>query len=112
MKVAYDYQVEGKNYSGDRISWSDHPLTDTNQVQFLLNKYSNHFDPTKKTPFHAPKVTVYYDPNNPGLAVLEPGLASRMWKLPAIGEVVFILGVLLLIKAIRAPDKVGNWQWN
>jgi Protein of unknown function (DUF3592) len=112
VNVSYTYQVGGQNYSGNRISWNDHSLTDRNQVQALLDKYSNHFNPKKSARYRPPKVTVYYDPNHPNLAVLEPGPAGRMWKLSAAGAVVFILGILLLIKAIRTRDTVGNWRWN
>jgi hypothetical protein len=66
-EVRYSYQAAGKNYDGSRISMGGEGATSEIEI---ARRY------TKRYPVgHA--VTVYYDPNKPSSAVLEPGVLKR-----------------------------------
>ena len=49
----------------------------------------------KKYPAGA-KVSVYYNPDQPDQATLEPGLARGDWMIPAVGIVAMALGIFAL----------------
>jgi hypothetical protein len=61
-KVVYNYQVGGQALVGDRRRFSDSSSSSARRAQEAANRY----------PVGA-QVTVYYDPNNPEVCVLEPG---------------------------------------
>src|SRR5439155_23288043 len=86
-RIVYDYQVETHVYSSERISFSDFAHT-KDYAQSFINKY-----PKGK------EVTVYYQPSNPSLAVLEPGIADMSWSFPVGGTVFLACGIMIL--AIR-----------
>lgn len=90
--IAYEYTVNGKRYTGERISLGENiPETDFERV---LNRY----------PVGA-EVTVYYDPANPAQAVLERALPADFGKGLA-GVFLFFGGgaVLTLLTLAKVPD--------
>jgi hypothetical protein len=60
-RVKYDYAVDGKHYVGHRVCWGPRGGTAEPTYQELAEKYP----PGRE-------VKVYYDPNRPTTAVLEP----------------------------------------
>ena len=79
-RIQYSYEVDGRGYKSDRIDF-DYPFFETEQeAQAFLEMY----------PVGAP-LTVYYDPDDPGAALLDPGVPN------VIG--VIVLGLIFLIGA-------------
>jgi hypothetical protein len=76
-EIAYQYMVGERNYTGTNISFNDHGNIDSSLAESTVKRY-----PTGNT------VKVYYNPGNPGEAVLDTGFTSDL-----LGNVVF--GVLL-----------------
>ena len=92
--IVYDYQVAGASYSGTRVTFGGLWLIYNNgsnksQVRAVLDRY-----PVGK------QVSVYYDPNAPETAVLEPKITDRTWT-PLVFSVLFLLwGTLPIIAFI------------
>jgi hypothetical protein len=63
LDITYKYVVNGKTYSSKKRRW--------HEVQSSFHRY--HDSIARKYPL-GKSVTVYYNPNNPKVAVLEPGL--------------------------------------
>ena len=90
--VDYVYTVDGKKYSGGNIETLDGSTSSRSSVKKTLRKYAV-----------GTKVPVYYDPEFPNTAVLEPGtsfLFGLLLKLPLAFCLVSILMVLGLFKRI------------
>ncbi len=60
--IRYEYVAAGRRYVGKRVSFRESPGTQSRSEQFVA-KYP-----------YGRAVTVYYAPNDPGNAVLEPGM--------------------------------------
>ena len=88
--IRYAYSVEGKEYSDGSICTVDGSTSVKSSVKKTVKKYAE-----------GTKVTVYYDPEFPNTAVLEPGtsfLFGILLKLPLIFCAVSVLMVLGLFK--------------
>ena len=93
-RISYDFQVAGSTYSSSRVSFNDYSH-DMNHAQSIHNRY-----PQGK------KVTVYYAPDNPQLAVLETGISDGMWILPIGGTIFLCMGIMIF--AIRQAIMQAN----
>jgi len=74
-EVHYTYQVEGKEYNGTRIFIGD-------------NRYSSNGDYARNYIERYPvgkEVSVYFDPQQPGSAILEPGTSKKSYFPLALG---------------------------
>ena len=76
-RVWFGYQVNGTNYSSEKISWGGRPYSPvTTGAQQVLDRY----------PIGSP-VQVYYNPQKPKQSVLEPhekgGLSTLTWIMVA-----------------------------
>ena len=83
--VQYEYSVENKKYSDSGIRVSDAKTSVKSNVKKTLRKYAV-----------GTTVTVYYDPEFPNTAVLEPGtgfLFGMLLKLPLLFCIVSVLMV-------------------
>ncbi len=81
--VHYDYSVDNNNYSDSGIRVSDSRTSVKSNVKKTLKKYAV-----------GTTVTVYYDPEFPNTAVLEPGtgfLFGMLLKLPLLFCIVSVL---------------------
>jgi len=76
--IEYDYSVGKTRFHGTRLSFNRVHLAVEDAWRPIVNSY-----PVGK------QVLVYYDPNNPGLAVLEPGLHYEMRDM-------FVLALILI----------------
>lgn len=79
--ISYKYVVNNKDYIGDRIYFSAVASISEGEAIVFENKYA----------LPGTVVDVYYDPDNPSLAVLETGANSRL---------TLILGVLMILFSI------------
>jgi len=90
--INYTYSVDGKEYTGTNIRTIDGSTSMKQSVKKQLEKYAK-----------GTSVKVYYDPEFPDSAVLEPGtgfLFGILLKLPLLFYIVSILMVLGYIKRI------------
>ncbi len=90
--ILYEYSVDGKQYSDGNIGVMDGSTSMKNSVKKTLRKYEK-----------GKKVTVHYDPEFPGTAVLETGvgfLFGILLKLPLAFCVVSVLMVFSLFKRL------------
>ncbi len=74
--VQYTYSVDGNEYTESSITTADGTTSMKNSVKKQLRKYAK-----------GTKVTVYYDPEFPNTAVLEPGaglIFGLLLKLPLL----------------------------
>ncbi|NJN44561.1 MAG: DUF3592 domain-containing protein [Anaerolineae bacterium] len=85
-EVTYTYQVNGIFYENGTIKFGENSYSSQRKAQEILNRY-----PVGQM------VSVYYDPDKPGRAVLEPGVSGGSY-------IVFGIGVLfVLISLIPLP---------
>ena len=94
--VYYNYKVNGRAFSSDRISFGDYSSSNRSRAQKIVSKY-----PRGKS------VTVHYNPEEPGMAVLETRLSWSVF-VPLAGGILFLaVGVLVLRSAGRQPPSEG-----
>lgn len=98
--VSYTYTVAERRYTGSRISFADTSTSDSIPAQNCVRRY-----PRGTT------VDVYHSPDDPELAVLEPGeLSVFMFLFPALGFVVCVVGPALALrdwlKKRRSPARI------
>ena len=89
-KIRYQYEVGGKIYIRDRISFAGGEGGEKkSEAQAVVNRYPS-----------GQKVIVYYDPKHPEKAVLERGL---IWKtfMPFIAGLAFLAVAIVCLKASR-----------
>ena len=86
--IPYDYQVDGVWYSSTRVSFGDFWNMGNGSMKAtrILSCY-----PEGK------KVTVFYDPADPKVAVLETGLTERTWTAIISGVGFLLWGTLPMI---------------
>ncbi len=90
--VRYEYSVDNKKYSDSGIRVTDSKTNVKSSVKKTLKKYAK-----------GTHVTVYYDPEFPGTAVLEPGtglLLGILLKLPLLFCAISVLMVFGLFKRL------------
>ncbi len=84
--VVYQYHVDYLEYTGARIHFtSSRGSTDKNKVEMILR------DNYPK----GAEISVYYNADNPSLAVLEPGLSPFAFWVKVIGFSSLVIGGLL-----------------
>ena len=98
-KVEYVYSVAGQPYAGERFAYDPMPVQGREEVERHVAAY----------PAGA-AVTVYYDPGNPGEAVLYPGLRGcTLWVALFLTPFVMI-GLGLSLAAIRPSVWRGGFD--
>ncbi|MFH2044887.1 MAG: DUF3592 domain-containing protein [Pseudomonadota bacterium] len=83
--IQYEYQVEGTSYTSNRVSFGGQKR---GSARTLVNKY-----PEGKS------VKVYYDPDDPEIAALEPGMEGGSYFLPIFGAIIILFGCLIAFKS-------------
>ena len=73
--VVYDYVVEGKAYQGERISYGSYGTGDEERATRIAAGYPE-----------GAAVRVYFQPDDPGESVLEPGTEGVPWFFVAMGS--------------------------
>ena|SRR2546421_3002460 len=86
LRVAYTYEVAGREWHGNRVAFGHEPFGSYGDVQPRMERY-----------VEGTEVTVYYDPADPSQAVLERGAASATWFAIALGIVLLVVGIGLLL---------------
>ena len=99
--MKYTYQAAGRSYVGNRISASDTHQKSLSGADKILRKYPA-----------GGQVTVYYNPDEPGVALLEPGMPKNVFVLLACAVACFGLAVLITISAVRQKPVIHNMNKN
>jgi len=89
LHVDYQYTVDGRTYSGDRISYS---------ADNSCNSWSANSDEDYP---EGKEITVYYDPSNPSESVILPGLSGVDFFICCF-FIFPLVGLLLLFGSINA----------
>jgi hypothetical protein len=96
MGIIYRYTVGGKKYFSHMQRFGQLAFGSTDMATDAAERYQG-----------GAKVRVAYDPSDPEIAVLEPGVDSQAYWLPGAGAacIVFALAVLLLVRRLGPPIK-------
>jgi hypothetical protein len=96
--IAYSYTVEGKKYTSSRITVGDGSLdNNVSKAKRLQAEY-----PVDK------EVNVYYDPDLPESAVLQPGTKSGDLMLAGISALFFFIGLLAVYQGVKAKRRAAE----
>lgn len=88
-KVVYNYQVGGQALTGDRRRFSESRSSSARRAQEAVNRYPV-----------GSQVTVYYDPDNPQVSVLETGASAGGVVVPVVTLGLLIFGLYKLVDAL------------
>ena len=80
--VVFEYTVNGKKYTSDKVSLSKYHSGLKLYAEEVIEKY-----PQKKD------VTVYYDPNDLNIGILEPGKLDGITAAFSMGGILVIIGI-------------------
>lgn len=89
--VAYEYSVDETKYASDQVSFGEYASSNPNFAQQIVNRY-----PKGK------RVEVHYDPQQPEVAVLEPGASWSSFFPLGFGLIFSVVGAALCITALFA----------
>ncbi len=81
---AYRYRVDGKTYTGRRVTFSDSTIRTRKALDRILDDYR-----------HTKHIIVYYNPKNPAESVLIPGATFQNFG-PMITSALFVAAGLYL----------------
>lgn len=96
--IAYSYTVEGKKFSSTKITVGDGALD--NNVSRAIRLQAEY--PVDK------EVDVYYDPDLPESAVLQPGTKSGDLMLAGISALFFFIGLLAVHQGVKAKRRIAE----
>ena len=87
VHVVYRYSLDGADLESDRVWFGgDYSTSDRAGMQAVVREYPV-----------GSRVTVYYAPDNPGLAVLKPGAFVSSYLCFGIGTAFLVLGSVMLL---------------
>jgi hypothetical protein len=103
--VRYAYTVGGKKYVFDRV-----------EIQSICNGSTDYYagEVIRRYPV-GKRVVVFYNPQNPAFAVLEPGIPDNEFYMPILtilptfgGIILFWLGLLSVLGVVKYPKSSGR----
>lgn len=93
-EVTYAYTVAGVQYSGHQIKFGENSYSSRRQAEEIAGRYSV-----------GNSVAVYYEPENPQKAILEPGVTAGSYIVFSVGAIFVLVSLVLapvgLLQAIR-----------
>ncbi len=96
--IRFDYSVRGQNYSTDQLHFGQTVSSgDSSEAQLRLFKY----------PLGS-AVTVSYDPANPSIGAVEPGLTRDLFYIPGAALGFMIPAIMILLFLYGAKDGVSS----
>ncbi|MDD4205780.1 MAG: DUF3592 domain-containing protein [Candidatus Delongbacteria bacterium] len=93
-EVEYEYTIDGKRYFSDRVSFGQYGSSDRGHAAGIVNIYSP-----------GETATVYYNPEDYNLAVLETGAGFGSWMMLIIGSIFGIAGIVMFWKLPATMNK-------
>jgi hypothetical protein len=99
--VKYTYEIDGKRFTGHRVTWmqTDSEYSSTAKAKAQLAKY-----PVGKA------VTVYYNPEKPGEAVLKRGSGSGSLDYLLLGVAVVLVSLFLGVVWLYSLIRHARWR--
>ncbi len=94
--IEYEYAVEGRDYRSDRVSFFEYGSSNSGHARGVARKYPQ-----------GAAVTVYYDPDDIGSAVLEKGIGWIM-VLPLVIGVPFAIAGYTIFKSGRKKSEMNS----
>lgn len=88
--ISYDYVVNDHSYVNGAVDFGSVQTSDPSTARRVLKRYPVGL-----------QVPVYYNPDDPQDAVLEPGLNGGSWFLPIFGGVFLVVGVGVFFLLMR-----------
>ena len=92
--VSYEYSVGGTRYSSDKVSFGEYGDSDPEHARGIVGRY-----PAGKT------VQVYYNPEKPDVAVLEPGASWSSYVPLGVGILFALAGVAVSLGGFVAKKR-------
>lgn len=89
-RVQYSYGVEGRSFTGTRITASDEYQKNRGSAEDILVRYPS-----------GASVAVFYDPQDPANSVLAQGMPGNVKVMLGAGVACLALAVLIGISAVR-----------
>ncbi len=89
--VRYRYLVDGKPYSGQKVSFGEVGSSSSGSARKIVNRY-----PVSR------EVPVFYNPEEPELSVLEPGTSWSSMLPLGIGILFILVGLASLVPGVRS----------
>ena len=92
-QVHYEYFIAGTRHESDSV-WPGGSKSRTGRsfAEEIVARYAK-----------GTRIKVYYDPDTPGNAVLEPGDTLRAWLTIGFGAVLMIVGAVVFMRRRRMP---------
>jgi hypothetical protein len=101
IEIIYEYDVDGDTYTSRRYSFGDRPTKSTRSAAETW--LEEHYPVGSDT-------TVYYDPDDPDVTVLETGGAGTQFVIFLVGLVFTGIGVVILLQPdLVVPPVVEGW---
>jgi hypothetical protein len=96
--IRYTYEVGGKTYGSDQIQLGGtRETSDPDEFEQAVARY-----PVGK------RVTVYYDPTDPGIATLEPGASAGIFNMAMVGGGFVLVGAILIGLSLWGDKLAGK----
>jgi hypothetical protein len=97
-RIRFAYSVSGQNYSTDQLHFGQTVSSgDSSEAQLRLFKY----------PLGS-AVTVSYNPANPSIAAVEPGLTRDLFYIPGAAFGLMIPAIMILLFLYGAKDGISS----
>jgi hypothetical protein len=93
--VFYEYSVNNEPYTGSRIKSLDGTTSSYSSVKKTLQKYQE-----------GKNVSVYYNPEAPGISMLEPGAGFFTYLIKYAPLLFCLVGILILLKFLKLAGAV------
>jgi len=90
LSVKYKYTVDGKSYTGERVTASDNYQKTRSLAMNVLKKYPV-----------GGEVSVYYSPDNPASSVLKTGANKNVSMLLWGGGICFLLALAIIMSELK-----------
>jgi len=94
LSVKYRYIVDGKSYTGERITASDQNQKTRSRANNVLKKYPV-----------GGEVSVYYNPARPGSSVLKTGVNKNVSLPIGIAVVCFLLAMAIIVSEFKKKGR-------
>jgi hypothetical protein len=95
-EIEYTFTVKGEKYSGENIGLIMQGYNTEKEAQNILDTYSI-----------GKQVTVYYDPQDPNMSLLEPGVPGDAWLFAGFGLFFALMGGVFVMIGIF---KIGKME--
>jgi hypothetical protein len=92
-RIVFEYEAGGKTRFSNRRRFGELAGADAEWADEIASRYPE-----------GSKLNVFYDPGDPDLAILEPGINSEAYWLPGAGLAFFLFGLavtLIIVPALR-----------